>query len=114
MYTINVSLHAHGQDDTVAVWDMISPMDIFLRKELRGHTGVWAVDFDENYIVSGSYDQTIKVRVGEGREREGWRGRKGRRRQRRRGTSIHPLSSCLNFLIIKLTPYTAQKIPISL
>ena len=114
MYTINVPLHAHGQDGTVAVWDMISPMDIFLRKELRGHEGsVGTVDFDEKYIVSGSNDKTIKVCVGEGREREGWRGRKGRRR-RRRGTSVHPLSSCLNFLIIKLTPYTAQKIPISL
>ena len=114
MYTINVSLHTHGQDHTVAVWDMISPMDIFLRKVLKGHGGsVYAVDFGDKYIVSGSNDRTIKVCV-EGREREGWRGRKGRRRQRRRGTSIHPLSSCLNFLIIKLTPYTAQKIPISL
>ena len=30
------------------------------------------------------------------------------------GNKRAPLSSCLNFLIIKLTPYTAQKIPISL
>jgi len=114
LYTINVALHTHGQDKTVAVWDMISPMDILLRKVLEGHTDyVLAVDFDDKYIVSASADMTIKVCVGEGREREGWRGRKGRRR-RRRGTSVHPSSSCLNFLIIKLTPYTAQKIPISL
>jgi len=97
LYTINVPIHAHGQDDTVAVWDMISPMDIFLRKELRGHTGsVYAVDFDEKYIVSGSADKTIKVCVGEGREREGWRGRKGRRR-RRRGTSVHHYHHALTF-----------------
>ena len=72
MYTINVPIHTHGQDETVAVWDMFSPMDIFLRKLLEGHTSsVYAVDFDEKYIVSGSYDKTIKVCVGEGREREG-------------------------------------------
>jgi len=102
LYTINVALHAHGQDRTVAVWDMNSLMNIFLREVLRGHTeSVRAVDFDDKYIVSGSYDSTIKVCVGEGREREGWRGRKGRR-QRRRGSSMHPLSSCHNFLIVKL------------
>ena len=51
---------------------MTSPMDIFLRKVLKGHTGiVLAVDCDEKYIVSGSDDKTIKVCVGEGREREG-------------------------------------------
>ena len=51
-----------GQDNTIAVWDMFSPMDIFLRKVLEGHTGsVNAVDFDEKYIVSGSRDNTIKV-----------------------------------------------------
>ena len=64
-------------------------MDIFLRKELKGHTDyVLAVDFDENYIVSGSADKTIKVCVGEGR------------RRRRRGSSVHPKSSCFNFLRI--------------
>ena len=62
MYTINVPIHTHGQDETVAVWDMFSPMDIFLRKVLEGHMGdVNAVDFDEKYIVSGSDDETIKV-----------------------------------------------------
>ena len=65
MYTINVPLHAHGQDNTVAVWDMISPMDIFLRKVLKGHANyVLVVDFDDKYIVSGSWDNTIKVYVG--------------------------------------------------
>jgi len=50
---------------------MISPMDIFLRKVLKGHLSiVLAVDFDDRYIVSGSADNTIKVCVGEGRERE--------------------------------------------
>jgi len=73
LYTINVSLHTHGQDNTVAVWDMISPMDIFLRKVLEGHTeSVYAVDLDEKYIVSGSYDKTMKVCVGERGEREKW------------------------------------------
>ena len=69
----NIPIHTHGQDNTVAVWDMFSPMDIFLRKVLEGHTGsVYAVDFDEKYIVSGSRDKTIKVcekgerEVGEG------------------------------------------------
>jgi len=111
LYTIIVPLHAHGQDHTVAVWDMISPMDIFLRKELRGHTGsVWAVDFDENYIVSGSEDTTIKVCVGEGREREGWRGKKGRRR-RRMGTSVHPLLSGLTFSSLSQHPIQPRKCP---
>ena len=65
-------MHTHGQDHTVAVWDMISPMDIILRKVLKGHIGiVWAVDFDEKYIVSGSVDKNIKVCVGEGRDRVG-------------------------------------------
>ena len=62
MYVINVPIHTHGQDNTVAVWDMFSPVDIFLKKVLEGHTGsVYAVDFDEKYIVSGSDDETIKV-----------------------------------------------------
>ena len=44
---------------------MISPIDIILRKVLKGHTGmVFAVDFDEKYIVSaGSGDSTIKVHM---------------------------------------------------
>ena len=55
---------------------MTSPMDIFLRKVLKGHTGiVLAVDCDEKYIVSGSDDKTIKVCVGEGREKGGEGGR---------------------------------------
>ena len=60
--TINIPLHIHEQDHTVAVWDMISPMDIILRTVLKAHTGtVYAVDFDEKYIVSGSADKTINV-----------------------------------------------------
>jgi len=92
LYNINVSLHTHGQDHTVAVWDMISSMNIILRKVLEGHTGsVFAVDFDEKYIVSGSEDETIKVCVGEERERgaergtQRRRGASGRRRMRGRG-----------------------------
>ena len=78
-------MHTHGQDKTVAVWDMFSPMDIFLRKVLEGHTGsVSAVDFGEKYIVSGAQDQTIKVYEKGERKRRG-RGRKGRRSQRRMG-----------------------------
>ena len=65
--TFNVPLHTHVQDDvggTVAVWEMNSPTDIILRKEMKGHTsGVNAVDFDEMYIVSGSADRTIKVHM---------------------------------------------------
>ena len=77
MYIINVPKHTHGQDKTVAVWDMFSPMDIFLRKVLEGHTrSVNAVDLDEKYIVSGSLDRTIKVC--ERGERERGRGMKGR------------------------------------
>jgi len=53
LYTINVSLHTHGQDNTVAVWDMFSPMDIFLRKVLEGHTeSVYAVDLDETHLCT--------------------------------------------------------------
>ena len=49
------------------MWDFISPVDIILRKVLKGHTGfVYAVDFDEKYIVSGSSDNTIKVHMGGG------------------------------------------------
>ena len=61
MYVINVPIHTHGQDNTVAVWDMFSPMDIFLRNVLQGHRDVSVVDFDEKYIVSASDDKTIKV-----------------------------------------------------
>ena len=70
-------LHTHGQDDTVAVWNRASPMDIILRTVL-GHTGaVYAVDCDENFIVSGSWDKTIKVCVGGGgKRRSGERGRR--------------------------------------
>ena len=76
-------LRTHVQDHTIVVWDVISPMDIILRNVLKGHTGgVYAVDFDEKYIVSGSADFTIKVRMcgrkwekGEGRGSRGTRGR---------------------------------------
>ena len=66
------------------MWDIVCPMDIILRKVLKGHTGtVFAVDFDEKYIVSGSVDHTIKVHMGgggdraRGRWREGGQGREG-------------------------------------
>ena len=52
---------------------MISPMDIILRKVLKGHTNaVYAVDFDEKYIVSGSADSTIKVHMCGGRKGQRW------------------------------------------
>jgi len=99
---------------------MISPVDIFLRKVLKGHTGsVYAVDFDEKYIVSGSYDKTIKVSVGIGGEREGGEGGRGgedkggwvmagRRGMRgegigmcsSKGRSMHPSPLRLNCLFI--------------
>ena len=51
---------------------MVSPMDIILRTVLEGHTAcVSAVDLDEKYLVSASWDKTIKVCVGEGGEGEG-------------------------------------------
>jgi len=99
VYHQYISLHTHGQDHTVAVWDMVSHMEIFLRKMLKGHTNyVLAVDFDDKYIVSGSADKTIKVCVGEGRERRVER--EEGRRQRRKGRSMHPLSSWINIIII--------------
>lgn len=76
-YAFNVPLHSHGQDRTIAVWDMKSPKDIVLRRVLVGHrAAVNVVDFDEKYIVSASGDRTIKVRVGV------VRGRRGRREER--------------------------------
>ena len=67
--TFNVPLHTRVQDGTVAVWDFISPVDIILRMVLKGHTvSVYAVDFDEKYIVSGSWDRTIKVGTEVGRD----------------------------------------------
>ena len=82
MCTFNVPLHTHVQDRTVAVWEMISPMDIILRKVLKGHTGpVYAADFDEKYIVSGSGDSTIKVHMcgrRRGQREEGTEGEVGR------------------------------------
>ena len=95
MCTVNVPLHTHVQDHTVAVWDVISPMDIILRKVLKGHKKpVYTVDFDEKYIVSGSLDHTIKVHmcgslVGWGRsggERERTEGEVGKGRRRTRGS----------------------------
>ena len=81
----NVPLHTHVQDETLAVWEMISPMDIILRKVLKGHTGpVYAVDFDEKYIVSGSADRTIKVHMcgrRRGQREEGTEGEVGRGRR---------------------------------
>ena len=85
MCTSNVPLHIHVQDRTVAVWEMISPMDIILRKVLNGHTNsVNAVDFDENYIVSGNADHTIKVYMGGGGDRGGEREEREERDERER------------------------------
>lgn len=84
-YAFNVPLHSHGQDRTIAVWDMKSPKDIVLRRVLVGHrAAVNVVDFDEKYIVSASGDRTIKVRVGVVRGRRGEEGR-GRKRRREGG-----------------------------
>lgn len=50
------------QDRSIAVWDMVSPTEINLRRVLVGHrAAVNVVDFDEKYIVSASGDRTIKV-----------------------------------------------------
>lgn len=52
------------QDRSIAVWDMVSPAEINLRRVLVGHrAAVNVVDFDEKYIVSASGDRTIKVRI---------------------------------------------------
>lgn len=51
-----------SKDRSIAVWDMISPTEINLRRVLVGHrAAVNVVDFDEKYIVSASGDRTIKV-----------------------------------------------------
>ena len=42
-----------SKDRSIAVWDMISPNEINLRRVLVGHrAAVNVVDFDEKYIVS--------------------------------------------------------------
>ena len=49
---------------SIAVWDMVSPTEINLRRVLVGHrAAVNVVDFDDKYIVSASGDRTIKVRI---------------------------------------------------
>lgn len=51
-----------SKDRSIAVWDMVSPTDINLRRVLVGHrAAVNVVDFDDKYIVSASGDRTIKV-----------------------------------------------------
>ena len=90
---LHIPLFTHGQDRTIAVWDMKSPKDIVLRRVLVGHrAAVNVVDFDEKYIVSASGDRTIKVHVCVGGGEEGGvgvvggggrrRGGKGTRRER--------------------------------
>lgn len=50
------------QDRSIAVWDMVSPSEMTLRRVLVGHrAAVNVVDFDDKYIVSASGDRTIKV-----------------------------------------------------
>lgn len=63
-FTLNCILHFFFsyQDRSIAVWDMVSPAEINLRRVLVGHrAAVNVVDFDEKYIVSASGDRTIKV-----------------------------------------------------
>jgi len=51
-----------SKDRSIAVWDMVSPTEINLRRVLVGHrAAVNVVDFDDKYIVSASGDRTIKV-----------------------------------------------------
>lgn len=51
-----------SKDRSIAVWDMISPQEINMRRVLVGHrAAVNVVDFDQTYIVSASGDRTIKV-----------------------------------------------------
>merc|ERR1739838_878626 len=51
-----------SKDRSIAVWDMVSPQEINLRRVLVGHrAAVNVVDFDDKYIVSASGDRTIKV-----------------------------------------------------
>ncbi|VDM59769.1 unnamed protein product [Angiostrongylus costaricensis] len=51
-----------SKDRSIAVWDMVSPREINLRRVLVGHrAAVNVVDFDDRYIVSASGDRTIKV-----------------------------------------------------
>ena len=60
---ITTLLHRYRrQDRSIAVWDIVSPKEINLRRVLLGHrAAVNVVDFDLNYIVSASGDRTIKV-----------------------------------------------------
>ncbi|KAI1702106.1 WD domain, g-beta repeat domain-containing protein [Ditylenchus destructor] len=58
----NGMLVTSSKDRSIAVWDMVSPQKIDLRRALGGHgAAVNVVDFDERYIVSASGDKTIKV-----------------------------------------------------
>jgi WD40 repeat protein len=51
-----------SKDRSIAVWNMVSPHEIDLRRTLLGHrAAVNVVDFDQRYIVSASGDRTIKV-----------------------------------------------------
>ncbi|VDK58150.1 unnamed protein product [Anisakis simplex] len=51
-----------SKDRSIAVWDMVSPREINVRRVLVAHrAAVNVVDFDHKYIVSASGDRTIKV-----------------------------------------------------
>ncbi|VDO27659.1 unnamed protein product, partial [Brugia timori] len=51
-----------SKDRSIAVWGMISPREINVRRVLVAHrAAVNVVDFDSKYIVSASGDRTIKV-----------------------------------------------------
>ena len=51
-----------SKDRSIAVWDMISPNEINLRRVLVGHrAAVNVVDFDEKHIVLALGNSTIKV-----------------------------------------------------
>lgn len=51
-----------SKDRSIAVWDMVSPQEINMRRVLVGHrAAVNVVDFDQTYIVTASGDRTIKI-----------------------------------------------------
>lgn len=59
---LNVANFCSSKDRSIAVWDMVSPREINVRRVLVAHrAAVNVVDFDSKYIVSASGDRTIKV-----------------------------------------------------
>ena len=61
-YSLETWIIFSSKDRSIAVWDMVSPREINMRRVLVGHrAAVNVVDFDDRYIVSASGDRTIKV-----------------------------------------------------